>query len=273
MPTMDSPATPEHPPPDGNIPDFPQDLDDDLDLNPELYDASDTEEPPSTGVSQLVDTFTTLTELAIDHAKLQFVTEPVVLSGGQVSQFIMDIDAQILAVQRRFIKSQAGELECSVFEMIDGFNPIIASIWTTVTQRNRLFGQQDYFIRILGLFEDILAHFRRPFGTVDVSRALPASVLTQMLKYFTFFQSLDVYLSIFIDGYEGPQQKRQQMSRTELVRLVPLVNRVRMVVAAQLGPFMEKLVFVEDETYASLRQVLDIELTRVFEGVLDRTNS
>lgn len=270
---MDSPATPEHPPPDGNIPDFPEDLDDDLDLNPELYDASDTEEPPSTGVSQLVDTFTTLTELAIDHARLQFVTEPVVLSGGKVSQFIMDTDAQILAVQRRFIKGQAGEVECSVFDLIDGFEPIVASIWGTVTQRNRLFGQQDYFIRILGLFEDILAHYRRPFGVIDVSQPLPTHVYPQMLKYFTFLQKLDVCLSVLIDGYEGPQQRRQQMSRTELVRVVPLVNRVRMVVAAQLGPIMEKMVFVEDETYASLRQVLDIELTRAFEGVLDRTNS
>ncbi|CAN3356367.1 hypothetical protein DICA4_C07360 [Diutina catenulata] len=270
---MSTPATPIHSAPTAEVPEIPDDVENDLDLNPDLYEMSDTEEPPQTR-DQLpqIDTFTNSVDIEIDRAKSEFTDAPQLLRDGQISQLVMDIDNKMLAVQRRFIKSQAGEVPCSLFELFDDLAVVINELWRTVITRNRLFGQQDYFIRIVGEVEDWLLHYRRPFAEIKPPEPLEPQQYRNLVRYFTFFQSLDVKLSVLVDGYQGPRST-QKISRTEMVRLVPLINRVRVVIANQIGPLVERLENLRDETYVPLRQVLDIELTRVFEGLLDRANS
>lgn len=270
---MNSPPTPLHSEPRGDLPEIPKELGDAINVDPEFDDeiVDEPDEPDEVPGPKLMDTFTIAIDLAVDHAKLQFADHALLLTSGQESQFIMDMDARVLAVQRRFIKQQAGEVTCTLFDLIGDLDPILDTLWKSITNRNRLFCQLDYLMKILGDYEDYLTHWREPFGEINPSKSLPSQLYLHLVKYFVFLQRLDVILSVLTDGYQA-QRSKQKLRGTELVRLMPIITRIRVIVAAQLGSVVDKLEFSVDDTYVTLRQVLDIELTRVFEGMLDRAN-
>lgn len=185
---------------------------------------------------------------------------PITLA--QQSKLINYVDAQLLAIQRRFVKSQADTSQpYPLLDLLRDTQSVVDIIWCSVSTHSKLFGQPEYMVSLLGSLEDYLLHY----DLAEAQRAL-----------FAFFRILDERLSTLIDGYtyEGHTEK---ISQTLLVRLVPIVSRVRVLVVTKLGSTREKLAKevvetknTDNETARAELDRLELEIGNLLEGVLER---
>lgn len=183
---------------------------------------------------------------------------PITLA--QQSKLINYVDAQLLAIQRRFVKSQADTSQpYPLLDLLRDTQSVVDLIWCSVSTRSKLFGQPEYMVSLLGNLEDYLLHY-------DLAEA--------QRELFGFFRILDQRISTLIDGYtyEGHTEK---ISQTLLVRLAPIVSRVRFLVVTKLGSTRERLAreVVESTDNEKARAELDrleLEVGNLLEGVLER---
>lgn len=288
---MDTPPTPAHVAADEEVQLPTAPYPDDLQLNPDLEDGdspepathppnsatTDTEIPdtniitPSADVRFQILSFTlpfdefhdTTIRQFQSHTGLQHVNE------AQQSRLVNYLDGELLEIQRRFIKNQADSDEIYPLEnLLEDVARILDLVWFLVNPTSTLYGQDEYFIRVTGDLEDWLNYYDFPtFDGLDVNHSAALN------RLFSFMQSLDSRLSFLIDGFDV-SGTLQSMSGTEVVRLVPIVSRIRFMLITKLDPSRAKLMQMKAlgvESAAEVLNKLDVEIGRLFEGVLDRT--
>jgi len=124
-------------------------------------------------------------------------------------------------------------------------------------------------IKILGDLEDYIGHYLLFKDIPPISD----TASKQVVDFFTFFQSLDVKLSCLIDGYiatVGERQITQKLSATQYVRLLPIVTRLRILIITKTESVKSKLQDSADGAAIDMADILDVEVGRLFEGILDR---
>lgn len=306
---MDSPPTPLHPAaneevnaiPEGALP---SGTIANLDLNPDLYDdetddniihhdEKDNEDDVITksdtnaydiGLPYELETLTTLFDKQYELLKAEFdkTTNNDEIAKYQQSKLINYVDEQLLAIQRKFIKNQADTTEeYSFFQLINELSKVFNLVWYSINTKSGLFGQQDYLIKLMDDMEDYVAHYRLFQNTDDY-----ATVELQLLEYFTFFQEMDLRISFLIDGFPmETADKIEKLNNTQIIRLSPIASRLRILIISKLDPLRMKLSREElapdsqgqheNQKRRShrrrLQNVIEGELGRVFEGILDRT--
>lgn len=306
---MDSPPTPLHPAaneevnviPEGELP---SGTIANLDLNPDLYDEEtdqndvddddnakkddvivksdndDYDDGQSYELQMLTSSFDKQYELL--QAEFEKTTNHNKIATYQQSKLINYVDEQLLAIQRKFIKNQAETTELySFFQLINELSKVFDLVWYSINNRSGLFGQQDYLIKLMDDMEDYVAHYRLfedtdDFGTLEL----------QLLDYFTFFQVLDLHISFLIDGFSMEASNTvEKLNNTQIVRLSPIASRLRILIISKLDPLRMKLSReelasdsqgkIESEKRKNhrrrLQNVIEGELGKVFEGILDRT--
>ncbi|KAI3406142.2 hypothetical protein KGF56_000984 [Candida oxycetoniae] len=301
----------------------------DIDLNPDLYD-DDDKSPPSTlqnnanlAEEELKDHNEAMRELEqskqfsnADIYKLHQVTLPFTesyrlftakfdsfppvytspITSDQQSKLIRYLDEQLLQIQRKFVKQQAETtVSYSCPRLIQDLDSVIDLLWVSIAQKQRLFGQEEYYIKILGDLEDYINHYKTLFDELWINSNVRDKFLDldrkKMIAFFKFIQKLDLQLSLLIDGYDKlgkvhvAEEKNdgdisitnnngrgvaiarnlQKFSATELVRLFPIISRLRLAIIEKIDSLRKK---VTDE---SIRDVLELEVSRIFEGVLERS--
>lgn len=229
---------------------------------------------------------TTLFDQVYINTKSAF-TAPNILNTGQISKLINFSDDSLLQIQRNYIKTHIeGQTPYSLLDLIHDLSLVINVLWRLINSRNPLFGQGDYFIKILSDLEDYLAYYPL-FNNVDNST---------FYQFFNFLQSIDVKISILIDGYSSvggdnfsnadslnadiingnstnddvingnsanANDTTFKLSQTQIIRLVPIITRLRILIVSKLDQFKAK---VEDP----VRNLLEVEIGRLFEGILER---
>lgn len=287
---MDTPTTPIHVAPDVevNLPDKPFESTD-LELNPELEDEDDVSQDTN-GVSsqnhhagyssdELIDVDTMMQidlwtlpfESAYEVRKKQFSnhSDQPAVSEWQQSKFINYIDGELLQVQRNFIKNQADSEEVyPLGQLLEDVSKILDLIWYLINSNNRLYGQDEYLIKITGDLEDWIAYY-----SLDVIDGTNVAIEADLFKFFNFFQSLDTKLSFLIDGFKVGETQIK-MSSTEIIRLMPIITRLRLEIVSKLDPSRARLTHLKALGKAganALLNKLDVEIGRLFEGVLERS--
>lgn len=301
--TMDSPPTPLHPAaneevntiPEGALPSA---TIDNLELNPELYD-NDTDDNKindeevndintrsegehGNGLAFVIEALTTPFDKEYELLANEFEqsTNNNQIAKYQQSKLINYVDEQLLSVQRRFIKSQADRDEVyTLYQLMHDLSKIFDLIWYSINSKSGLFGQQEYLIKLMSDMEDYVAHYRL-FDDVNNYPKLEG----ELLGFFSFFQQLDLRLSFLIDGFqmEG-SNKTERLNSTQIIRLTPIASRLRIVIISKLDPLRLKLSqdlplpdgkqkdSTELEKRNRLRNMVEVEVGRVFEGIMDRT--
>lgn len=281
---MQSPPTPLHPAGDVEINDLPSVSSPapDLELNPDLYDDDEDDTPftsqdasksPMEVEEETSEAPINLWTIPFDDAykllKVQFAKNSAQpkITEAQQSKFINYLDLEILQVQRRFIKNQSDTVEVySLTQLLQDVASILDLIWYLVNSNNRLYGQEEYYIRIIGDLEDWVAYY--VFPTFEVS-----TTTGPLIHLFNFFQSLDTRMAFLIDGYQVGNA-HLKLSATELIRLAPIVTRLRMEIVQKLDPTRARLTHAKaegSEEANDLLNVLDVEIGRLFEGILERS--
>lgn len=309
---MSTPPTPLHPASNEEIDraniQIPSRTIDDLDLNPGLYEDSDQvdDQDPNNAKAEQMES---LMEAEIEDSpeRLETMTLPFddafadlketfakrsdmsYIDNRQQSKLINYIDDQLLGVQRAFIKSQADEGEpLSLGELLDRLEKIYALVWYSVTKQSGLFGQEEYFIKLMNDLEEYIAHYSIAGDTDDMG-----DLEVFLSFFFRFFQELDLRLSFLIDGFRlRDSDKIEKLSATQLVRISTLALRLRALVVYKLDPIRlslsQKLIQLRNssetrspqqgfqlnsEALRNLINVFEIEIGKLFEGVLDRAQS
>lgn len=278
---MELPKTPIHVAPDVEVelPDKP--FQDDLELNPDLEDDDDMQDiqKQSDDEEDLVDVDTDyridLWTLPFDdayeqlRAKFKESTGKEAVSESQQSKFINYIDNELLQVQRKFIKNQADEGEAyPLGNLLGDIRKVLDLIWYLIDKNSKLYGQDEYFIRITGDLEDWVAYYDFGLGSEPSPQAE-----SELFRLFNFFQSLDTRLSFLLDGFSSGKA-HIKLSSTEKVRLVPIISRLRFEIVSKLDLFRLRLTNLKttgNSAATPLLNKLDVEIGRLFEGVLDRT--
>lgn len=273
---MSTPPTPTHVAPDVEavLPLTPF-LGEDINLNPDLEDDDDDEdiqqripiqtpvsnEPESTEPESQVELWTLSFDDAFELQQIQFGKRSAeTLSLAQQSRFVSFLDEQLLQIQRHFIKQQAGEQNYPLHQLLKDVERVLDLVWVLVNPSNSLYGQEEYFVKICGDLEDWIVHY-------DLTPNKNEMTVNEAfyLYFFTFFQTLDTRLSFLIDGFTA-RDKAQKMSPTQFVRLAPIVSRLRFQIITRLDPVRAYL----EQTGLPLLNKLDVEIGRLFEGVLER---
>lgn len=253
---LKSPTTPVHPAANEEVRSLPTlplpaETMNNIDLNPELYDDDDDEVAENEDGKPEVTTFTVPFEDALRLLQLQFNNSTTVTTESQQSKLINYIDDNLLQIHRKFIKNITNfdnNQPYTLEQLVTDLSKVVDLIWFSISHKNRLFGQQNYFITILTDLEDFVSHY----SLTDI----PGHVLG---KVFTLFQSLDTKLSFLIDGYDV-NGKLEKVITTDLVRMVPIVMRLRIEVITKVegnGP----------------KEWLDVEVSRLFEGIIERSET
>lgn len=85
---------------------------------------------------------------------------------------------------------------------------------------------------------------------------------------------MDVRISLLVDGIEKKGDLRLKFDRTQLVRLFPIVNRLRLIIVGKLRPIRDELSRLKDlqkKEADILLNFFDVEVGRLFEGTLERS--
>lgn len=306
------PPTPLHPAPNEEVKDLPLGPVESLDLNPDLYDddLEESDNDPTTlnssslqpnaapgtgsmgaggflreaatralsGSTQSDLLLTTPFETAFAATKDDFSRHSHPSTLPQQSKLINYVDTELLKVQRRFVKSQAGEIErYPILDLLHDLDQIVNLVWYLANPSNKLFGQPSYFIKILNDLEDYVVHYE----LVDLLRDARLHALGKLALFFAFFQGLDLKLAFFIDGYTTANGSFEMMSGTDLVRLTAVASRVRVAVITQLEGVRSSLFKElgstgdigtprENSAVRDTLNTLEVEIGRLFEGVLER---
>ena len=188
------------------------------------------------------------------------------ISLSQQSKFINYIDGELLQIQRKFIKNQSElAITYSVSDLIADLSPVIDLIWFLLQDHESLFGQDEYYIKILGDLDDWMTYYTFPNLESRLAEATAFSV-----KLFDFIQKIDTQVSFLIDGYDA-QGEFTKMSATALVRLSPIVMRLRLTIVEKFDISRAKLSSSRDmAANDELLNILDVEIGRLFEGILER---
>ncbi|ODV79318.1 uncharacterized protein CANTADRAFT_52054 [Suhomyces tanzawaensis NRRL Y-17324] len=202
------------------------------------------------------------------------VSEPI--TPAQQSKFINYLDEELLKIQRKFIKDQADTIETySLSQLQKELLVLIKLIWVSITKRNKLFGQADYLIKILGDLEDYLFHYKTIFVLQNQVPVISGTERSKLIQFFEFFQDIDSKLSLLMDGYEVGNTT-EKLSSTQVVRLIPLASRLRIQIVSSLDT--NRLALQRNfqasnaiEESRNLLDILDVEIGRLFEGVLERS--
>ncbi|GBL52740.1 hypothetical_protein [Candidozyma auris] len=283
---MSTPPTPIHPAPDQEVADLPHTkLDgDNLDLNPTLEDDLDDDDvsmqstrptedigDDKDNVKVEITSWTMPFEDAYEAEllNLQQQKHPEV-SIGQQSKLISYLDNEFLKVQRKFVKNQAeSRHEYSLHSLLEDLSQILDVLWVSISPEHELFGQEEYFIKVLGDLEDWVDWY-------DLSEYDCLDRKTEIFLFglFTFFQKVDVRISLLVDGIEKKGDLRSKFDRTQLVRLFPIVNRLRLIIVGKLRPIRDELSRLKDlqkKEANILLNFFDVEVGRLFEGTLERS--
>lgn len=279
---MSAPPTPLHPAPDQEVNELPQAqlAADNLDLNPGLEDdlsgddvsvapldsrENEKSEEPSVEIALWTVPF----ENAYDAELLKLLNDahPGVNSAQQ-SKLVAYLDHELLQVQRKFVKNQAEtRKEYTLQQLLTDLAQIVDVLWVLVSPEHAFFGQEEYFIKIMGDLEDWVDWYDlSAIGTDRTSEVL-------LLGLFSFFQKMDVRISLLVDGL-SETNPHLKFDRTQLVRLFPIANRLRLIIVSKLRPLRDKLARQRDSnnTYAdNLLNIVDVEVGRLFEGTLERS--
>lgn len=220
----------------------------DIDLNPELEESDQDTEPSEPRISAWTVPF----EEAFRHLKTDFYKKQAEeFLHSQQSRFITYTDGEILQIQRKFIKFQANpDMVYSLETVITEVGRVLDFVWQSVNVKTPLFGQEEYYLRVLGDLEEWLEYYTFP----------AASLVTFYIKFFNFFQAIDTHLSFLADGFDTADHSVSKLSNTELVRLLPLITRLRLLIISRIGKVLE----------SGHSDVMDLEIGRLFEGLLER---
>lgn len=313
-----SPPSPIHPAPNEEL--RPNSLpttqlqNDDLDLNPDLYDDDEEEEEedtdsigndattehyssttnvqlsiPNDAQQEEANHNTLMTDLSdlhefdkVDLQSIRQITLPFdeeyqlfkttantgsvgdKLSSQQQSKFINYIDDRLLQIQRKFIKQQSTEDAIYPFTLlIKDLDSIFDIIWVSISRNQQpqksLIGQEEYYIKILGDLEDYITHYKTLFDenwqlNSKNQRILKAD-FNKIVVVCKFLLKMDLQLSFIKDnGF---------FNLTQCVRLKMIIERLRYLI-------MDKFEIVVQ--IPRLRNVLEVEASRIFEGILERLN-
>lgn len=265
----------------------------DIDLNPDLEDAQfdhdyaprDTVPEPNLRPEGIV--HTPIPDLAVPHLTLDFDSAYLLLrqdmacsgeptTSSQQSKLINYVDEQLLHVQRSFIRSQADDsVKYLLTQLLLDLTRIIEIIHVSLKHSGgHLYGQDEYFIRIMGDLEDYITHYAAPFTVKPEFSIFSPTDMQLMTRFFAFFQSLDLHLSLLIDGLDNNGDK---LRTTQFVRLIAVTNRLRIFIVEKIDPVRAKLVHIMDrnkDAHALMAQqylnLIDSEVGRLFEGILNR---
>lgn len=192
------------------------------------FDESDDNDEYMSDVVDLrnKDTITSIFEVAYDEVAQEFQHPP--LTSGQHSGFVNNTDEQLLKIQRKFVKTQSGEAYHSLLELINGLFAALKVIWLSINPSST--SALEYFIKILNDLEDYISHY-------DI-----------VPEIFELCQFIDVRISFLLD--------KGLFSRTQLIRVTAIVNRLRMMIITKV---------------TNPPPVYEIEVSKLFEGILERS--
>ncbi|KAK6204669.1 uncharacterized protein RJT21DRAFT_111233 [Scheffersomyces amazonensis] len=209
--------------------------------------------------------------------------EPNLLTEHQQSKLVNYIDEKLLSLQRKFIRNKAETLEVySLQDLLEELSSILAVIWTSIEKKNPLFGQEEYYIKVVGDLEDYLKHYTNLFNDkIDLNIHLILRFdNNKLINFFLFFQKLDLQISLLIDGYKDINNRIQKLNSTHLVRLFPIISRLRISIIYKIDQVRQKLSKLAElpdtgiqtkQEANSMSNLLDLEVSRLFEGILDRS--
>ncbi|KAG5422093.1 hypothetical protein I9W82_001186 [Candida metapsilosis] len=224
------------------------------------------------------------------------------LTSRQQSKFINYIDEQLLQVQRKFIKQQSTDSVIYPFiSLIKDLDPILDVIWVSITGNNNtysngnvngvynggntisstsntnssgggstmssvLFGQEEYYIKILGDLEDFITHYTTIFDeqwtiNSENKRVVIVDFNKVVVPIVKYFNKLDLQLSFIKD--EG------WFSQTQCIRLKMIVERLRIQMLNKFEHLIEQLLQQQQQL---LKDVLEVEASKIFEGTMERLN-
>lgn len=195
-----------------------------------------------------------------------------VLTLLQQSKFINYIDEGLLAIQRRFIKSHIeGEAAYPMMELLKDLSKTLDLIWYSINLKSKLFGQQHYFIKIMGDLEDYISKLNIGQLLSAPNFELSNEDEADLMELFFMLQNLDVRLSFLFDGFiQESGNSMQKLSGTEAVRLGPIVSRLRVIVVDKLEGFRSKLAQSSSNKSRHILNILDVETGKLFEGLSQR---
>lgn len=195
------------------------------------------------------------------------------ISSGQQSKFINYLDEHLLQIQRKYIKQKTeSEMTYSLIQLLEDVSNIINLIWVSIQQKLVLYGQIEYFIKILGDLEDYVSNYSHLFNESWSRNGHLLVDWQNLVIFFKFWQKIDLQLSFLIDGYTiniNGNSKLIKMNITELTRLLPIVTRLRILIISKIDMIRSKIKPSDDDD--NILNIFEVEISRIFEGVLERS--
>lgn len=170
-------------------------------------------------------------EQAYEDAQQEFQTHQVI-NGTQQSRLINYLDEELLKIQRKFVKTQSGQVRVTINDILLDLMPLLKLIWMSITANSN--NTIEYFLKILTDLEDYLMHFPVPN---------PTNIMFETLQY------IDVRISYLYD--------QKLYNSTQFVRTLSIVSRLRMELITKLSN--------------SSSTVIELESSKLFEGILERS--
>lgn len=205
------------------------------------------------------------------------------ITSAQQSKLINYIDETLLQIQRKFIKQQTElEINYSLIQLLQELSTVISVIWVSIQQKLVLYGQIEYYIKILGDLEDYVNNFKTLFNETWSKNNNLHINMQNLVIFFKFWQKIDLQLSFLIDGYNivlnnGNQQtKLIKMNVTELTRLLPIVTRLRIAIISKIDGLRMRLKKNQEnnndnDATSNILTIFELEISRLFEGILERS--
>lgn len=205
------------------------------------------------------------------------------ITSAQQSKLINYIDETLLQIQRKFIKQQTElEINYSLIQLLQELSTVISVIWVSIQQKLVLYGQIEYYIKILGDLEDYVNNYKTLFNETWSKNNNLHINMQNLVIFFKFWQKIDLQLSFLIDGYNivlnnGNQQtKLIKMNVTELTRLLPIVTRLRIAIISKIDGLRMRLKKNQEnnndnDATSNILTIFELEISRLFEGILERS--
>lgn len=205
------------------------------------------------------------------------------ITSAQQSKLINYIDETLLQIQRKFIKQQTElEINYSLIQLLQELSTVISVIWVSIQQKLVLYGQIEYYIKILGDLKDYVNNYKTLFNETWSKNNNLHINMQNLVIFFKFWQKIDLQLSFLIDGYNivlnnGNQQtKLIKMNVTELTRLLPIVTRLRIAIISKIDGLRMRLKKNQEnnndnDATSNILTIFELEISRLFEGILERS--
>lgn len=205
------------------------------------------------------------------------------ITSAQQSKLINYIDETLLQIQRKFIKQQTElEINYSLIQLLQELSTVISVIWVSIQQKLVLYGQIEYYIKILGDLEGYVNNYKTFFNETWSKNNNLHINMQNLVIFFKFWQKIDLQLSFLIDGYNivlnnGNQQtKLIKMNVTELTRLLPIVTRLRIAIISKIDGLRMRLKKNQEnnndnDATSNILTIFELEISRLFEGILERS--